>query len=71
VTQNFPREYKFTLGQDMKRDALVLLHSIYRGYDQDKPERCSRPGRLPSVSTSGETSWIVYSVSLEGMNEVV
>ena len=30
VTQNFPREYKFTLGQDMKRDALVLLRSIYR-----------------------------------------
>ncbi len=30
VTQNFPREYKFTLGSDMKRDALVLLRSIYR-----------------------------------------
>jgi hypothetical protein len=30
VTQDFPREYKFTLGQDMKRDALVLLRSIYR-----------------------------------------
>lgn len=30
VTQNFPREYKFTLGADMKRDALVLLRSIYR-----------------------------------------
>jgi len=30
VTGNFPREYKFTLGQDMKRDALVLLRSIYR-----------------------------------------
>jgi hypothetical protein len=30
VTQHFPREYKFTLGQDMKRDCLVLLRSIYR-----------------------------------------
>ncbi len=30
VTQDFPREYKFTLGQDMKRDCLVLLRSIYR-----------------------------------------
>ena len=30
VTADFPREYKFTLGQDMKRDALVLLRSIYR-----------------------------------------
>ena len=25
VTQDFPREYKFTPGSDMKRDALVLL----------------------------------------------
>lgn len=30
VTQDFPREYKFTLGQDMKRDCLALLRSIYR-----------------------------------------
>jgi hypothetical protein len=29
-TTNFPREYKFTLGQDMKRDGLVLVRSIYR-----------------------------------------
>ena len=25
LTQDFPREYKFSLGVDMKRDALVLL----------------------------------------------
>lgn len=29
-TRNFPKEYKYTLGQDMKRDALHLLHCIYR-----------------------------------------
>jgi len=29
-TQDYPREYKFTLGQDMKRDCLVLLRSIYQ-----------------------------------------
>jgi len=28
-TKNFPREYKYTLGQDMKRDALHLLRCIY------------------------------------------
>jgi len=28
VSQDFPREYKFTLGQDMKRDCLSLLRSI-------------------------------------------
>ena len=27
-TQDYPRDYKFTLGQDMKRDCLVLLRSM-------------------------------------------
>ena len=30
LTQSFSREFKFTLGQDMKRDCLGLLRSIYR-----------------------------------------
>ena len=29
-TKDFPREYKYTLGQDMKRDAVVLVRSIDR-----------------------------------------
>ena len=29
-TRDFPREYKYTLGQDLKRDSLVLVRSIYR-----------------------------------------
>jgi len=29
-TKEFPREYKYSLGQDMKRDGLVLVRSIYR-----------------------------------------
>lgn len=29
-TQEFPREYKYTLGQDMKRDAIQLVRSICR-----------------------------------------
>jgi len=29
-TKDFPREYEFTLGQDMKRDVIVLVRSIYR-----------------------------------------
>jgi hypothetical protein len=28
-TQHFPREYKYTLGHDMKKDALQLVRSIY------------------------------------------
>jgi len=30
ITQNFPREYKYTLGQDIKRDGINLVRSIYR-----------------------------------------
>jgi hypothetical protein len=30
-TTNFSREYKFTLGQDMKRDGIVLVRSNYLG----------------------------------------
>ena len=29
-TKDFPREYKHTLGQDMKRDGINLVRSIYR-----------------------------------------
>lgn len=29
-TKDFPKEYKYTLGQDMKRDALQLVRCIYR-----------------------------------------
>jgi hypothetical protein len=29
-TKDFPREYKFTLGQDLKRDGINLVSSIYR-----------------------------------------
>jgi hypothetical protein len=28
--RDFPRDYKFSLGQDMKRDGLALVRSIYR-----------------------------------------
>ena len=30
LTKEFSREYKYTLGQDMKRDALQLVRTIYR-----------------------------------------
>lgn len=29
-TKDFPREYKYTLGQDLKRDGMNLVRSIYR-----------------------------------------
>lgn len=30
LTKDFPREYKFTLGQDIKQDAMQLVRHIYR-----------------------------------------
>ena len=30
VTRDFPREYKYTPGQDIKRDGIELVRSIYR-----------------------------------------
>ncbi|MCR5039535.1 MAG: four helix bundle protein [Bacteroidales bacterium] len=30
ATKSFPREYKFTLGQDMKRDCMELVRYIYK-----------------------------------------
>ena len=30
LTGHFPREYKYTIGQDMKRDGMQLVRSIYR-----------------------------------------
>jgi len=39
-TQKFPRDYKYTLGQDMKHDAMQLTRSIYRANRaQDKVKR--------------------------------
>jgi hypothetical protein len=29
-TKEFPREYKYSLGQELKRDALQLIRGIYR-----------------------------------------
>jgi hypothetical protein len=38
-TRDFPREYKYTPGQDLKRDSMVLVRSIYRANkSKDKRE---------------------------------
>lgn len=29
-TKDFPREYKYTLGQDIKRDGMLLVRCIYK-----------------------------------------
>jgi len=38
-TKDFPKDYKYTLGQDMKRDGIQLVRSIYRAnIAKDKKE---------------------------------
>lgn len=38
-TQQFPREHKFALGQDLKRDSIQLIRHLYRANKQvDKKE---------------------------------
>ena len=29
-TKDFPKEYKYSLGEDIRRDSIVLVRSIYR-----------------------------------------
>ncbi len=42
-TKEFSKEYKYTLGQDMKRDALQLMRGIYRANKAtDKKEHLER-----------------------------
>ena len=38
LTQHFSREYKFTFGQDMKRDCIALVRSIYRANKTNQKE---------------------------------
>jgi hypothetical protein len=38
-TKDFSREYKYTLGQDMKRDAMVLIRGIYRANKSQEKQR--------------------------------
>ena len=39
VTGDFPKEYKYSLGQGMKRDALQLVRSIYWANKSDKKKQ--------------------------------
>ncbi len=38
-TKDFPREYKYTLGQDLKRNSTELVRSIYSGSSSNKRTR--------------------------------
>ncbi len=44
-TKDFPREYKYTLGQDLKKDSINLVRSIYRA-NKSKEKRVYLEGFL-------------------------
>jgi hypothetical protein len=54
LTKDFSKEYKYTLGQDIKKDVMVLMRSIYRANKaQNKKNRqvlIPRPGRSLSLT---------------------
>ena len=40
ATRDWPREYKYTLGQDIKRDGLELIRLIYRANKHQEKQGC-------------------------------
>jgi hypothetical protein len=65
-TQDYPREYKFTLGQDMKRDSLVLLRSIRTV----NPPGTAFEGSNPSPATSSFLPLICISTTRIPTNNI-
>jgi hypothetical protein len=53
-TKNFPKEYKYSLGRDMERDVLVLIHCIprYRRAGVKDYKRRTYLGRLSEPNNS-------------------
>lgn len=39
ITKEFPKEYKYTLGQDLKRDSMQLIRHIYKANLESGPAR--------------------------------
>jgi len=37
--KDFPREYKFTLGQDIKRDSIELVRFVYRANSENNQKK--------------------------------
>ena len=58
-TKDFPREYKHTLGQDMKRDSIQLVRSIYRA---NKAKENIFPARRQTVTVPGPINAAVTSI---------
>ncbi|HBD93015.1 MAG: hypothetical protein A2015_00905 [Spirochaetes bacterium GWF1_31_7] len=65
-TKDFPREYKFTFGQDMKRDAIVLVRSICRANKAVKKTeylKCVEP-ELDAFRYSGQEKPFPFGIKI-------
>ncbi len=45
-TKGFPKEYKYALGQDLKRDGINLVRSIYRANKSKNKAEYFRNGKV-------------------------
>lgn len=69
-TQDFPREYKYTLGQDMKRDAIQLVRSIYRANKAKKwrDRNAEKDGNIRDYATLEQ---LVVLSNMESINALL
>lgn len=60
-TKDFPHEYKHSLGQDMKRDSIQLVRSIYRA-NKAKDKVAYLPSLTPGEGSVGYNPHKTYKV---------
>jgi hypothetical protein len=71
-TKDFPHEYKHSLGQDMKRDSIQLVRSIYRANKaKDKVVYTTNTGTNGSVAQGVQQPFEISNVTgLEEANNI-
>ena len=60
VSKDFPKEYKYTLGQELKRDALQLVRSIYRA---NKSTQKKERGWVEAIAETHHNGFLMRWVS--------
>ena len=63
-TKDFSKQYKYTLGQDMKRDALQLVRSIYRANKNTNKKDFSNDSEFKrafyNLTPGRQRSYVIY-----------
>jgi hypothetical protein len=58
LTKDFSKEYKYTLGQDLQKDVMVLMRSIYRANKAQKKRPFSNERAFFCALFSRVGSWL-------------